>query len=138
MTPVTIHIDKRTSGDHLQRMTPTDTPSQSATPSPIVARVMSPVILLHPDDNVLVCRSDVAEAQLLSIDGHDVPALTAVGVGHKIARRDLAVGDRVSKYGALIGSMTVAVVAGEHVHLHNMKSDYIATHTREAASGGQG
>ncbi len=118
-------------------MTPTDTPSQSATP-PTVVPVMSPVILLHPDDNVLVCRADVAEGQVLSIDDRDVPALSAVGVGHKIARRNLAVGDRVSKYGALIGSMTDAVVAGQHVHLHNMKSDYIATHTREAASGGQG
>lgn len=118
-------------------MTPTDTPSQSATP-PMVVPVMSPVILLHPDDNVLVCRADVTEGQVLSIDDRDVPALSAVGVGHKIARRDLAVGDRVSKYGALIGSMTDAVVAGQHVHLHNMKSDYIATHTREAASGGQG
>lgn len=119
-------------------MTLTDTSPQPSTPPAALAPVMSPVILLHPDDNVLVCRADVAEGQVLRIDDRDVAALSAVGVGHKIARRDLAVGDRVSKYGALIGSMTSAVVAGEHVHLHNMKSDYIATHTREAASGGQG
>ena len=98
--------------------------------------MISPVILLHPDDNVLVCRADVTGGQLLRIDDNDVPALGDVGVGHKIARRDLNIGDRVSKYGALIGSMTAAVVAGEHVHLHNMKSDYIATHTRDVASEG--
>jgi hypothetical protein len=111
-------IDRRLSGGHLH------------------AIMISPVILLHPDDNVLVCRADVAAGQLLRIDGSDVPARTAVGVGHKIARRNLAVGDRVSKYGALIGSMTASVVAGEHIHLHNMKSDYIATHTRDVASEG--
>jgi len=100
--------------------------------------MISPVILLHPDDNVLVCRADVSEGQRLRIDDRDILALNSVSVGHKIARCDLTVGDRVSKYGALIGSMTAAVVAGGHVHLHNMKSDYIATHTREAASKGQG
>jgi len=30
-----------------------------------------------------------------------------------------------------IGSATRAIKAGEHVHLHNMKSDYIPTYTLE-------
>ncbi len=32
--------------------------------------------------------------------------------------------------------MTVAAAAGEHVHMHNMKSDYIASHTRQATGDG--
>jgi (2R)-sulfolactate sulfo-lyase subunit alpha len=60
-----------------------------------------------------------------------------VGVGHKLARHALAVGDKVLKYGAPIGSITAPVAAGGHVHLHNMKSDYIASHTRQA-TGSQG
>ena len=97
---------------------------------------MSPsaLILLHPDDNVLVCRAPVTAGQQLDIDPPPVLAATDVPVGHKIARTALSVGDKVLKYGAPIGSMTAPARAGEHVHLHNMKSDYIASHGRDAAS----
>jgi hypothetical protein len=90
------------------------------------------LILLHPDDNVLVLSAPVRAGQVLVIDGQAVTADVDVGVGHKLARRALAVGDKVLKYGAPIGSITTPVVAGGHVHLHNMKSDYIASHTRQA------
>ena len=90
------------------------------------------LILLHPDDNVLVLSAPVHAGQVLMIDGQAATTGTDVGVGHKLARRALAVGDKVLKYGAPIGSITVPVAAGGHVHLHNMKSDYIASHTRQA------
>jgi (2R)-sulfolactate sulfo-lyase subunit alpha len=90
------------------------------------------VVLLHPDDNILVLAAPIQAGQRLEIDGQSVVAVSAVAVGHKIARRALSVGDKVLKYGAPIGSMTAAVAPGEHVHMHNMKSDYIASHTRQA------
>ena len=40
------------------------------------------------------------------------------------------------KYGAPIGSATAAIAAGEHVHVHNMKSDYTPTYQLDAATGG--
>lgn len=95
------------------------------------------LILLHPDDNVLVLSAPVRAGQVLTVDGQAVTAGADVGVGHKLARRALAVGDKVLKYGAPIGSITVPVTAGGHVHLHNMKSDYIASHTRQA-TGSEG
>ena len=90
------------------------------------------MVLLHPDDNTLVLAEPVRAGQTLRIDDQSVVAANDVAVGHKIARRRLAVGDKVLKYGAPIGSMTAAAQPGEHVHLHNMKSDYIASHTRQA------
>lgn len=95
------------------------------------------LILLHPDDNVLVLSAPVRAGQALAIDGRTATADADVGVGHKLARHDLAVGDKVLKYGAPIGSITVAVATGGHVHMHNMKSDYIASHTRQA-TGSEG
>ena len=47
-------------------------------------------------------------------------------------------GEKISKYGAPIGSMTLATPKGGHVHLHNMKSDYIATHMRDTVGGTEG
>jgi len=95
------------------------------------------LILLHPDDNVLVLSAPVRAGQALVIDGQVATSGADVGVGHKLARRALAVGDKVLKYGAPIGSITAPVAAGGHVHLHNMKSDYIASHTRQA-TGAEG
>jgi len=88
-------------------------------------------ILLHPDDNILVVTAAIPTGGAVTIDGETVVIPTAIMVGHKVARRPLAPGERVIKYGAPIGSMTGAAGRGDHVHLHNMKSDYIASHTRD-------
>jgi hypothetical protein len=93
---------------------------------------MSVPILLHPSDNVLVLAAPVRRGDVLSIDDHLVTASADVEVGHKLARHSLVIGEKVFKYGAPIGSMTAPAHRGEHVHLHNMKSDYIASHTRRA------
>ena len=95
-------------------------------------------ILLHPDDNILVAAAPIRAGDPITVDGETFPALADIGVGHKLARRDLAVGEKISKYGAPIGSMTLATPRGGHVHLHNMKSDYIATHMRDTVGGSEG
>lgn len=94
-------------------------------------------ILLHPDDNVLVLAEPVRAGQVIEIDGATLTVPRDLAVGHKIARRPLAIGEKVLKYGAPIGSMTAAAEVGAHVHMHNMKSDYIASHTRLATGVGQ-
>lgn len=92
------------------------------------------LILLHESDSVLVCVSPVDAGDPLLIDGSTIPAPEAVGVGHKIARSRLQPGQKVVKHGAPIGSVTSAVPAGGWIHSHNMKSDYIASHTRNTLS----
>lgn len=92
------------------------------------------LILLHPDDNVLICVSPIAAGDILTVSGGTIPSREGITVGHKVARTFLAAGDKVIKYGAPIGSMTADAVGGEWVHMHNMKSDYIASHTRSTMS----
>lgn len=87
-------------------------------------------ILLHPDDNVLVCVAPIQPGDELVIDEALIIAAETIGVGHKLARRSLPVGEKIFKYGAPVGSMTQTVAAGGHVHMHNMRSDYIPSHTR--------
>jgi (2R)-sulfolactate sulfo-lyase subunit alpha len=48
--------------------------------------------------------------------GSDIP------VGHKIALKDLNVGDTVIKYGVDIGKVVQPIKAGEHLHVHNVKT----------------
>jgi D-threo-aldose 1-dehydrogenase len=92
------------------------------------------LILLHPDDNVLICVSPIAAGDILTVSGGTIPSREGITVGHKVARTHLAAGDKVIKYGAPIGSMIADAAGGEWVHMHNMKSDYIASHTRSTMS----
>jgi hypothetical protein len=92
---------------------------------------LPPLLLLHPDDNILVARRDIAAGERVELDGDEFVIPRAVELGHKLARRDIAADARVLKYGAPIGSMRTAVARGEHVHTHNLKSDYIPSTTRE-------
>jgi D-threo-aldose 1-dehydrogenase len=93
------------------------------------------LMLLHPADNVLVCIAPVAAGEPLAVDGLELHALEDIGVGHKLARRSIAAGEKILKYGAPIGSATQAISPGEWVHMHNMKSDYIPTHDRQTVTG---
>ena len=43
--------------------------------------------------------------------------------GHKYARRDIAEGENIIKYGLPIGHATCAIKVGEHVHIHNVKTN---------------
>ncbi len=95
----------------------------------------SRLILLHEDDNVFVVVAPIEAGDILTIGGGTLPAREGITVGHKIARHALAPGDKVIKYGAPIGSMTGHAQAGDWIHMHNMKSDYIAAHSRSAGEG---
>lgn len=96
---------------------------------------LPPLLLLHPQDNILVARRDIAAGEFVEIDGERLTIPAAVELGHKLARRALAADTRVLKYGAPIGSMKSAVARGEHVHLHNLRSDYIPSTTRDGSDG---
>jgi hypothetical protein len=93
---------------------------------------VAPAILLHADDNVLVCCRAVRAGERFRIGSDEIHVLQDTDLGHKLARRALSAGEKVIKYGAPIGSMTAGVQPGGWIHLHNMKSDYISAHTRAA------
>jgi SAF domain len=90
------------------------------------------VIVLHPADNVVVCRRNVSAGEALPIDGEIITASADIALGHKIARRFIPEGAFVIKYGMSIGSATADIQPGEWVHMHNLKSDYISSHTRKS------
>jgi len=92
---------------------------------------LPPFLLLHPDDNILVARRDIAAGERVEVDGETFTIPEAIDLGHKLARRALEADTRVLKYGAPIGSMKTAVARGEHVHLHNLRSDYLPSTSRE-------
>jgi altronate dehydratase len=94
------------------------------------------LILLSPRDNVMVVGRMIAAGETVRVSGADVHTGHELPLGHKIACRLIEAGEKVMKYGAPIGSATRRIEVGEHVHIHNLKSDYTKTHVIEAADGG--
>jgi (2R)-sulfolactate sulfo-lyase subunit alpha len=45
-----------------------------------------------------------------------------IPIGHKVALKDIKAGDTIWKYGEDVGKATADVGAGEHLHVHNMKT----------------
>ena len=93
------------------------------------------VVLLHPDDNVIVCCETGRPGDRIAFADTTITLQEPVELGHKVARRNLGAGEDVIKYGVCIGVMTAAVSAGDHVHVDNMTSKYIPSHSRRRTPG---
>jgi altronate dehydratase small subunit len=87
------------------------------------------LLLMSPDDNCLVARRQLFSGQAVELDGDFVTLPENVPLGYKVARRNLMPGEKVLRYGALIGTVTVEARAGSILHTHNLVSDYIPTYT---------
>ena len=84
------------------------------------------VIVIRDKDNVATATRDIRTGQALAVSvGGQRSELTArqdIRFLHKIALRDISPGERVYKYGAVIGEAIKPIQAGEHVHVHNIRS----------------
>jgi altronate dehydratase small subunit len=89
----------------------------------------SSLLLMSPEDNCLIARVDLKAGDTVVIDGRTVTLPGDVRLGHKVARRALEVGEKILRYGAIIGTATAPIAAGAHIHTHNLASDYIPTYT---------
>jgi (2R)-sulfolactate sulfo-lyase subunit alpha len=87
------------------------------------------LLRIHCDDNVLIVVTPIKPGDRDLIDGQEVVFSQNVGIGHKVAARPIKSGEKVYKCGVPIGSAKEAIPVGAHIHLHNLKSDYIATYT---------
>ena len=84
------------------------------------------VIRLNSNDNVAVALHDLQVGQRVTLpDGSVLTLRDDIAFGHKVAVQAIAQGEKVLKYGLPIGSATSDIEAGEHVHVHNLKSDYV-------------
>lgn len=87
------------------------------------------LLLMSPGDNCMIARTQLPAGLVVEIDGVPVTLPETIQLGHKVARRALAPGDKVLRYGAPIGTITTPVATGAHIHTHNLASDYIPTYT---------
>ena len=73
------------------------------------------VIRLHPRDNVAVALEDVAQGEVLSLDGAELTAAESVRRGHKLALSPIPAGEKIIKYGCAIGTAKADIPRGAWV-----------------------
>ena len=88
------------------------------------------LLRLHPGDNVLTAIQTLADETQILVAGREATVSGIIPLGHKVAARQIAAGEKIIKYGVPIGSAVCAIAPGEHVHTHNLKSDYLPTFKR--------
>jgi altronate hydrolase len=91
------------------------------------ATAANSAILLHPDDSAAIARVPLRAGQT----AQDVTVLSDIPAGHKLAIREIAVGQPVYRYGNLIGFATAAIHPGQHIHTHNLSYEELDTRSFE-------
>jgi altronate hydrolase len=83
---------------------------------------MKEFIKIHTRDNVVIALRNFSKGEFINPDGRTLVLLNDIERGHKIALTDIKEGEDIVKYGYPIGRATVFIKAGEHVHVHNVKT----------------
>ena len=84
--------------------------------------------LIHNEgDDVAVAVEDVEpgnhKAVYMDTDREvTIPVMEAIPLGHKVALTELGEGNEVIEYGVRIGVTRQPISAGQHVHVHNIRS----------------
>lgn len=80
---------------------------------------------LHHLDNVLVLTDDIQAGEHNTCGEMEFYFPRSIDMGHKVAARYIEAGEKIIKYGVSIGFATKMIQMGDHVHLHNMKSEVL-------------
>lgn len=101
-------------------------------PSPSgVVPLREVAVRLHPQDNVAVAKVNMQEGTTLILGPEEtphsqVPVRQFIPSGHKVALREIVAGEPVRRYGQVIGFATQTILAGGHVHTHNVDTQDFA------------
>jgi len=84
---------------------------------------------LAPQDNVAVALRALRAGEVVMLGDTRIRVARDIAVGHKLAARPIAAGEKILKYNCPIGSASAPIAAGDYVHTHNVASDYLPTYT---------
>jgi len=77
-------------------------------------------IQLHPSDNVAILRVPVGPGTELRIGAVTLTTKDAIPAGHKVCLKTILSGDRIYRYGQVIGRSKHTIEPGQHIHTQNV------------------
>ncbi|WP_163854538.1 UxaA family hydrolase [Paenibacillus elgii] len=82
-------------------------------------------LVMDPRDHVATAINDLKQGQRITFrvqeQVQELTLLNDVPFGHKLAIQDIQAGTDIRKYGEVIGRTTTQILAGQHVHVHNVE-----------------
>ncbi|MEK3889566.1 UxaA family hydrolase [Bacillus sp. FSL K6-3431] len=82
-------------------------------------------VLMNEEDNVATVLANLAEGSKVNAVYGDVSyaveLLQSIPFGHKFALDLINKGEKIYKYGEVIGVASSDISKGEHVHVHNLE-----------------
>lgn len=84
---------------------------------------MKNIIKINERDNVVVALKDLKRDEVITVNSIEIKLKEEIKRGHKVAINDINEKDNVIKYGFPIGHAIKNISAGEHVHVHNTKTN---------------
>jgi len=85
-------------------------------------------LVLNNSDNVAVALRDLKPGDVINVFLGDMVKVVKIRdkipKGHKFAIKNIKKGEKVLKYGEIIGIASKDILEGEHVHVHNVISYY--------------
>ena len=83
-------------------------------------------IVINENDNVATLIADVTAGEIVLVSREDkeenMTVTQDIKFGHKFAIKPIAIGEKIIKYGEVIGRATAPISVGEHAHVHNIES----------------
>ena len=95
-------------------------------------------IMLDAKDNVATCTSDVAKGAVVKClggTGAEVSSVEDIPIWHKIALCDIHKGDKIFKYGEMIGEATTDILKGgwvSHNNIFSVPRNYASEYIKDA------
>ena len=94
---------------------------------------MEKAVVLNENDNVATALTDLESGSSVSVDiaGRTVTVTlrSKIPFGHKFSLTSIDSGAPVIKYGESIGNAGAAILPGDYVHVHNVRSTRGSTGT---------
>jgi altronate dehydratase small subunit len=78
------------------------------------------ILIINDKDNIATALTDIPAGTEIKAGTEMIIAQDRIPYGHKLALKDIKKGEKVIKYGEVIGVTVQIVKKGSHVHTHNM------------------
>ena len=80
-------------------------------------------LIIHPRDNVAVALAAITAGDTITANGIEAfTTLDEIPISHKIALRNISIGEEIIKYGEVVAVSTQMIKKGQCVHTHNLES----------------
>ncbi|MFO7797931.1 MAG: UxaA family hydrolase [Promethearchaeati archaeon] len=82
-------------------------------------------IIMDEIDNCATSLEEIDKGRLLKFNDKSINIKQKIPLGHKFALSNITKGEKIIKYGQIIGIATEEIAIGEWIHTHNITSHYL-------------